>query len=186
MSDLNTSDPEILRQIGATVRILMEHEPPRTVRMETLTANTKLCNPKDIIGSDKLPLHLWPNTATIYGTLGLLDGMLKYGRLNWRVVGVRASIYYDALRRHIDAWMEGEEVAPDSGVPHLGHALSCLAILVDATVAGKLVDDRMFPGGYAATIQKYTPDVARLKVLYADKNPKHYTIQDTPTEEPTK
>jgi hypothetical protein len=148
----------------------------------SLPSDSKPSNPKDIVGSNKLPLHLWPNTATIYGTLGLLDGALKYGRCNWRAVGVRASIYYDALWRHMGAWFEGEEVAPDSGVPHLGHAIACIAILIDATVAGKLEDDRMFLGGYQEAVQKFTPDVARLKALYADRNPHHYTIQDVPTE----
>ena len=47
----------------------------------------KETNPKDAIGSQKLPLHLWPTTATAMGCLGLLDGALKYGRANWRVSG---------------------------------------------------------------------------------------------------
>jgi hypothetical protein len=55
-------------------------------------------NPKDAVGSDKLPLHLWPESATMYGCLGLLEGMSKYGRSNWRAAGVRASIYYDACK----------------------------------------------------------------------------------------
>ena len=50
---------------------------------------TKPTNPKDAVGSDKLPLHLWPTTATVVGALGLLDGALKYGRSNFRAVGVR-------------------------------------------------------------------------------------------------
>jgi hypothetical protein len=44
----------------------------------------KAVNPKDGIGNTKLPLHLWPFSATAQGSLALLDGMLKYGRLNWR------------------------------------------------------------------------------------------------------
>ena len=101
----------------------------------------KQSNPKDLISSDKLPLHLWPNTATAMGCLGLLEGACKYGRSNWRVAGVRASIYYDAAKRHLDAWFEGEELSPE-GVPHLANALACLAIIVDAEAAGKLNDDR--------------------------------------------
>lgn len=141
--------------------------------------DTKPTNPKDAIGSDKLPLHLWPETATALGALGLLDGMLKYGRSNFREIGVRASIYYDAARRHLNAWFEGEEADPDSGLPHLAHALACLAILVDAQAAGKLNDDRMVAGGYRKLVNELTPHVARLKALHADKNPKHYTIVDS-------
>jgi len=136
----------------------------------------KPCNPKDAIGSGKIPMHLWPATATALGSLGLLDGMLKYGRSNFRAVGVRASIYYDAASRHLNAWFEGEAVDPDSGLPHLAHALACLAIIVDAEAAGKLNDDRMHPGGYRELINSLTPHVARLKAVHADKAPQHYTI----------
>lgn len=139
--------------------------------------DTKPTNPKDLIGSGKLPLHLWPVTATALGSLGLLDGMLKYGRSNFRAVGVRASIYYDAASRHLNAWFEGEAVDPDSGLPHLAHALACLAIIVDAEAAGKLNDDRMHPGGYRALINSLTPHVARLKEVHEGKSPTHYTIE---------
>lgn len=142
-------------------------------------ATIKPTNPKDAIGSDKLPLHLWPTTATIVGALGLLDGALKYGRSNFRAVGVRASIYYDAARRHLDAWFEGEDTDPDSGLPHHAHALACIAILVDAQAAGKLTDDRMYGGDrYRAFVREYTEHVARLKALHAGKDPKQYTIDD--------
>lgn len=141
---------------------------------------SKPTNPKDLIGCDKLPLHLWPETATLMGCLGLLDGMLKYGRSNWRESGVRASIYVDACKRHLNAWFEGEDFDPDSGLPHLAHALACLAILVDADANEKLVDDRMYAEtpGYRELVTRLTPHVARLKQLHSGKNPKHFTTQD--------
>lgn len=151
-----------------------------------MTPDTKLTNPKDVVGSDKIPLHLWPETATIMGSLGLLDGALKYGRMNWRVAGVRASIYYDAAKRHMNKWFEGEESDPDSGLPHLCHALACLAILVDAEAAGKLNDDRAVAGGYGDAVLRMTPHVARLKKLHQSRSPKHYTIADTREETCTK
>lgn len=138
----------------------------------------KPSNPKDSIGSDKIPLHLWPETASALGALGLLDGMLKYGRGNFREIGVRASIYQDAAKRHLDYWFEGEDNDPDSGLPHLAHALACLAILVDAEACGKLTDDRQVAGGFRKLMTKLTPHVARLKALHSGKNPKHYTIAD--------
>ncbi len=139
---------------------------------------TKPSNPKDLVGSDKIPLHLWPTTASALGSLALLDGMLKYGRSNFRVVGVRATIYYDALNRHMNAWIEGEDLDPDSGLPHIAHALACLAVLVDAEAAGKLTDDRLVPGDYRSHIEKLTPHVKRLKEKHKDKSPIHYTIKD--------
>lgn len=136
--------------------------------------SSKPTNPKDIIGTDKLPLHLWPTTATAMGCLGLLEGALKYGRSNFRAIGVRSSIYVDACMRHLFLWFEGEDFAQDSGLPHLAHALACLAIIVDAQAAGLLNDDRMYPGGYQALAEELSPHVARLREKYADKNPQHY------------
>lgn len=141
---------------------------------------TKPTNPKDAIGSDKLPLHLWPETATAVGCLALLDGALKYGRSNFRAIGVRATIYVAACKRHLNAWIEGEDCDPDSGLPHLAHALACLAILVDAKAVGKLTDDRQYRGGYRALVTELTPHVARLKALHSGRRPKHYTIADNP------
>lgn len=139
----------------------------------------KPTNPKDLIGSSKLPLHLWPTTATAMGCIGLLNGALKYGRTNWRESGVRASIYIDAAKRHLDAWFEGEECDPDDGVPHLSAALACIAIIVDAKAAEKLNDDRAYNGdGYRKLVEDLTPHVDRLKALHAGKEPKHLTVED--------
>ncbi|MEJ6656900.1 MAG: DUF5664 domain-containing protein [Pseudomonas sp.] len=136
----------------------------------------KPTNPKDAVGSSKVPLHLWPTTATVVGSMALMDGALKYGRANFRSTGVRASIYFDACNRHLNAWFEGEDSDPDSGLPHLGHALACLAVLVDAQAAGRLNDDRQYPGGYRALLEQMTPHVGRLKDVHADRTPLHYTI----------
>jgi hypothetical protein len=151
----------------------------RNVKGPAPDPTAKPSNPKDMIGSNKLPLHLWPETATLMGCLGFLDGALKYGRSNFRAVGVKASIYYDAAKRHLNAWFEGEDLDPDSGLPHLAHALACIAILVDADAAGKLTDDRMIKGGYRKLVEKLTPHVKRLKEMHAGKTPRHYTIADS-------
>ena len=138
----------------------------------------KPTNPKDAIGSSKVPLHLWPTTATAMGSIALLNGALKYGRANWRAVGVRASIYVDACQRHLAAWFEGEMV-DEEGVPHLASALACLAIIVDADAAGKLNAVRQIAGGHRRLLDALTPHVERLKALHADSKPKHYTIEDS-------
>ena len=134
-------------------------------------------NPKDIIGSGKLPLHLWPATATAMGCIAMLNGALKYGRSNWRKIGIKASVYVDACQRHLSAWAEGRE-ADEEGVPHLSSALACIAIIIDASAAGKLIDDRHYPGGYKSLVESLTPHVARLRALHEGKSPKHYTIGD--------
>lgn len=141
-------------------------------------SDNKPTNPKDFMGADKIPFHLWPETATILGALALLDGACKYGRSNFRAVGVRASIYYDAARRHMNKWFEGQDIDPDSGLPHLAHTLACIAILIESSEKGNLTDDRMVEGAYLDMVDKYTSMVPIIKANHADKNPKHYTIED--------
>ncbi len=140
----------------------------------------KPSNPKDLIGSDKLPLHLVPTTMIAMSCIAFLNGALKYGRANWRRAGVRSSIYVDAAKRHLDAWFEGEECDPDDGVPNLAVALACIGIIVDAQAADMLTDDRMVPGGWRPLLDDLTPHVKRLKALHADKSPRHWTIEDAP------
>lgn len=143
-------------------------------------SETKPSNPKDLIGVTKLPLHLWPAVATAWGSLALLEGMLKYGKSNYRAVGVRSSVYVDALLRHIYEYVEGNNVDKDSGLHPLGHALACIAIILDAEEHGKLEDDRLYSEDTEAhrnMVAELTPHVLRLKAKHGDKNPIHYTIQ---------
>lgn len=149
-----------------------------TADCDELPAGSKPSNPKDIIGSSKLPLHLCPTTLIAGVSMAMLEGAVKYGRSNFRAVGVRASIYVDALERHMKAWWEGEDIDPDSQLDHLFKAAACLAVLIDAKYAGKLEDDRAVKGGYHQLVRDLTPHVARLKAQHADKHPKHYTIED--------
>ena len=114
-------------------------------------------NPKDLVGINKVPtLSVIPSASLIYEALAMRDGAAKYGPMNWREKGVKASIYVDACLRHVMLWMDREECASDSGVPHLGHAKACLGILADAIEAGSLIDDRpAFPGAAAALLERW-------------------------------
>lgn len=136
-------------------------------------------NPKDVIGSDKLPVHLFSAAGVAMGALGKLDGALKYGRNNFRAANIRYTIYLDALKRHIDALQEGEDDDPESNLHHLCHILASADILADAYAGGTLIDDRNFGGAYwRGFLNKITPHVKRLKEKHKDKNPKHWTIKD--------
>jgi hypothetical protein len=105
--------------------------------------NMKPTNPKDIAGSSKVPVNSMISGAVKAEiAAALLEGSLKYGRHNYRQDGVRASIYYDALGRHSDAWWEGEDVDPDSGINHLSKAIAGLMILRDCQIRGMMNDDR--------------------------------------------
>lgn len=99
-------------------------------------------NPKEGAGAAKLPLQLVPAAASCEMALALRDGADKYGAWNWRKAGINLSTYIGALRRHIDAIAEGEDIDPGSGVSHIGHVLAGAAIVADATRHGMLTDDR--------------------------------------------
>lgn len=99
-------------------------------------------NPKDTVGSTKVPISVIPGTVITELATGLAEGAIKYGKYNWRAVGIRGSIYYDATMRHLISWFEGEDIDPDSGLNHITKALSSLAVMRDAMIAGKFTDDR--------------------------------------------
>lgn len=103
-------------------------------------------NPKDLFGEKKVSFTKTPGVAIAHCSHALMDGAEKYGPYNWRDKAVVAHIYVDAAMRHFEAWFEGQEVAEDSGVHHLGHAMACCAILLDAQETGNLVDDRPICG----------------------------------------
>lgn len=142
-------------------------------------AETKLSNPKDLIGSDKLPLDQLPVMGKAYQALAHLEGTLKYGLVNWRDAGVRSSIYLAAMERHMGKWKEGEWADPKTKVPHLGSIMACCAILADAYENGKLVDDRPKPvPGIGEKLDAMAETVKHLKDLFKDCRPTHYTISD--------
>lgn len=58
----------------------------------------------------------------------LTYGAKKYGPENWRLV-TPTSRYYSALMRHIQAVRQGETIDPESGFPHMWHALTNAAFL---------------------------------------------------------
>ncbi len=106
-----------------------------------------LTNPKDLLGQKKVSLTKIPPAALAHCADAMMDGTAKYSKYNWREKHVQAEIYVDACLRHLLSWYDGEEVATDSGVHHLGHAMACCAILLDAQANGCMVDNRPNHGG---------------------------------------
>ena len=111
-------------------------------------------NPKDIIGETKVPLWLIPPASSIYEALALGNGAKKYGPFNWREMMIQYSVYHSAIRRHLDAFLDGEDFAADSGLHHLAHAKAGLGIVIDALENGMLIDDRPVKGSCAALLER--------------------------------
>jgi hypothetical protein len=113
-----------------------------SIKKPTLCSVVKDTNPKDAIGIRKVPFSTlpWPVLAEL--GVGMLEGACKYGRHNYRAIGVRASVYFDATLRHLASWWEGEDIDPDSGLSHVSKAIASLIVLRDAMIRDKCVDDR--------------------------------------------
>jgi hypothetical protein len=138
----------------------------------------KLTNPKDRAASTKLDLSLFPQTAIIYGALAMVEGDAKYGGFNWRLAGVKASVYVAAAQRHLFKWFNGQQSDEKTNVPHLASALACLAILVDAVECGKLDDDRPPDCDVAAILDDFEQVVKHIHDLYPDGPPRVTELVD--------
>ena len=134
----------------------------------------KPSNPKDVLGINKAPLSTVPTTVLHEMGIGMLEGALKYGRHNYRAVGVRSSVYYDAAMRHLNAWWEGEDIDPESGLSHITKLLTTMAVLRDSMIRGNLEDDRP-PSTPTGWLDDLNARAAALREKYKDRNPKHYT-----------
>lgn len=117
----------------------------------------KQSNPKDALGISKVPLSTVSMPVLAELGVAMLEGAMKYGRHNYRVVGVRASVYYDAVvARHMASWWEGEDIDPDSGLSHITKAITSLVVLRDSMIQGNWVDDRppRSPPGWLAELNE--------------------------------
>ena len=106
------------------------------------TKALKDTNPKDAVGIKKAPVSTVSGPVIAELGLAMLEGARKYGRHNYRVSGVRASVYIDAAFRHLMKWWEGEDDDPDSGISHVTKAFASLMVLRDAMIFKKWIDDR--------------------------------------------
>lgn len=131
-------------------------------------------NPKDRAATTRVDLSLFPDTALIHGALAMTEGDYKYGAYNFRTIGVQASVYVAAARRHIMKYWNGETYDERTRIHHLGSALACLAVLLDADACGQLNDDRPPKAPVAAMLYSEEKTVQKLQELFPNK-PKRYT-----------
>lgn len=132
---------------GDPERLMQDHtqalgEATREVQnRDTLTIAAGV-NPTDVMGRMKPGLGNVP-PGPLYAEARAFDaGAAKYGAFNWRGIPIKASVYHDACKRHLDQWFHGNDHAADSGVHHLAHAVACLLILLYAEQQQSLKDNR--------------------------------------------
>jgi hypothetical protein len=112
-------------------------------------------NPKDLIGATKVDLSVVPPSSILHLATAMMDGAVKYGPFNWRDNPVLARVYVAAGMRHLLQFLDGEDFDPVSGVHHLGHAMACCAIVLDAEETGNLSDNRPRHGVAGEMIRRF-------------------------------
>lgn len=138
-------------------------------------------NPKDAAGRAKLNYSYCPSCVEQYAALAFTEGKEKYGRYNWRVTPVYASVYRDAAKRHMELWWNGEWADPDTGVPHLASVLASIGIIIDAGNFGTLLDDRPpISENFPASMAAFAKTTQGLVNMFAGKTPVHYANTSCP------
>ena len=140
---------------------------------------TKDTNPKDGVGSMKVPMHLLSPVAKAHWALAQFVGMRKYQAWNWRYAGVKTSVYLAAMERHMEAFKGGEDYDPVDGTHHLGNVMACAAILLDAFAASKVVDDRPPRVDFRPTWDWVEAQMPKIVDRYAHIPQEPYTILNT-------
>lgn len=99
-------------------------------------------DPKAATGQAKSQLQLIPPALNRETAAALACGAVKYGPWNWRFNQVEIMTYLGAIRRHLDALLDGEDTDPESSAHHLGHIAAGCAIVLDAARHQTLIDNR--------------------------------------------
>ena len=89
----------------------------------------------------KAPLSLLDAYALEQTAQVLAFGAQKYAAHNWRG-GIASSRLTDAALRHMWAYVDGEDLDPESGLPHLAHAMCCLMFALRMARDRPDLDDR--------------------------------------------
>ena len=87
-------------------------------------------------GLDQIPPEILIEYARVFDY-----GAEKYARDNWRA-GTDWHQFYGSALRHIYKWWLGEDIDPETGLPHLAHALWNVACLRYYQIHGIGNDDR--------------------------------------------
>lgn len=90
---------------------------------------------------DKVDLSLVPLPVMEAMGRAFMFGAGKYGRYNY-TQGFETHRLIAACLRHLGAWQEGEDLDPESGLSHLDHAITCLAMLIHCKYLGTTTDTR--------------------------------------------
>jgi hypothetical protein len=91
--------------------------------------------------ADKPAAGLLSGVAVLGVATVLAFGANKYAAHNWRK-GIAWSRILAALLRHTFAFLDGEDLDPESGLPHVDHIACCAMFLQEHYRDFKKFDDR--------------------------------------------
>jgi hypothetical protein len=96
----------------------------------------------------KVRLSLIPIVAKEWWARVLMFGAVKYSAHGWRRNAHKArwSETAESLERHLDSWKKGEDIDPESGLPHMAHIMCNASFMLEHWESGQGVDDRWTPG----------------------------------------
>jgi len=89
----------------------------------------------------KVPFHYLPVSALSEVNQVFAYGAQKYGDYNW-TGGMSWTRLFNAACRHLFAWLGGQEIDEESGLPHLAHATCCCLMLLSFSKNQNGEDDR--------------------------------------------
>lgn len=118
---------------------------PITATQETTTVPETIRfdeNPKEGAGSVKAPLDYLEPLVNPLVAAAMKHGADKYGYRNYTVTPCKIRTYIAAARRHLDAIALGEDIDPDSGLPHWAHVIAGSSCYLACELTGIAVDDR--------------------------------------------
>lgn len=90
---------------------------------------------------EKPDLSLLPPEALFEVAKVLTFGAKKYTANNWRG-GFNYTRVYAGVQRHLNAWLMGENLDPETGISHLAHAICGLMFLLTFILTNTGEDDR--------------------------------------------
>lgn len=89
----------------------------------------------------KPAMDLVPFDAVEQVAAVLSFGATKYGRHNW-ALGMAHGRLVAAALRHIGAYLRGDDLDEESGLPHLSHAACCILMAISLIQRKVGKDDR--------------------------------------------
>lgn len=135
LEEVSPKTLEMVKEGSLNPTVYVSHAPCKECAMKLLEAGFKnivVVEEFMKFDTDKIRYDLVPPHAIQHLAKVLTFGAKKYKPNNWRN-NTDLSRYEGALLRHFEAYRMGEMLDPETGMPHLAHALTNLVFLLELT-----------------------------------------------------